>query len=105
MYQIKIIDTYNEVYTIPFKHYEYANLMELIINNLYDDIGACLGRGLCGTCHVKLMSDHNMQPADVHETHTLSKIDGTNETSRLACQIMLNKNINNLTFKIITDNS
>ncbi len=104
MNHINIIDAYNEVYKLSYRRFEYPNLMELIINNLYDDIGECLGRGLCGTCHVELVSDHVISEIlDINEKETLSKLNNTGINSRLACQIILDEKINNMTFKIITE--
>jgi 2Fe-2S ferredoxin len=102
-YSVTIIALDNEVYTIPFKRHEYPSLMELITNNYYEDIGDCRGRGLCGTCHVKLVSKHEPQPIDINEKMTLSKLNGIDNTSRLACQIMLNETLHNKTYKIITE--
>jgi len=53
IYQVTIVDTVQDRYTINFKRYEYPNLMALIIDNTYDDIGDCKGRGLCKTCWVE----------------------------------------------------
>ena len=104
MNQVKIIDTQNQEYTIPYRQFEYPNLMELMIDNLYDDVGACLGRGLCGTCHVALVSGQLDDKIHLQEQETLLKLKNTNKNSRLACQIILNEKINNMTFKIISEN-
>lgn len=105
MNQVKIIDTQNMAYTIPYRQYEYPNLMELVIDHLYDDIGECLGRGLCGTCHVTLISGKLDDKIHLQEQETLSKLKNTHKNSRLACQIILNEKINNMTFKITTENT
>ncbi|WP_445955651.1 2Fe-2S iron-sulfur cluster-binding protein [Yeosuana sp.] len=105
IYKVNIITSYNELYEVDFKRYEYPNLMELIIDNGFDDIGECLGRGLCGTCHVKIMSGAMEDTLDKTEKLTLKKTYNIDTNSRLACQIMLNEKINNMTFKIITDNT
>lgn len=105
MYQVHIITTNNSLIKIPFKRYEYPNLMELIVNTYYEDIGECLGRGLCGTCHVKLVKGTYQNPKDHTETNTLNHLYFTDETSRLACQILLDETIDNLTFKLISDNN
>ena len=103
MKHVNIIDSQNEFYKISFRPYEYPNLMELIVDHLYDDIGACLGRGLCGTCHIKLVSEPFDTKMSQQEKQTLSKLDNANENSRLACQILLNEKIHDKTFKIITE--
>tara|TARA_R110002050_G_scaffold275455_1_gene420221 strand:+ start:27103 stop:27420 length:318 start_codon:yes stop_codon:yes gene_type:complete len=102
-YTVNILTTNETLVKIPFKSYEYPNLMELIINTYYEDIGECLGRGLCGTCHVKIIKGVLENTSETSEKTTLSKIYNVDTNSRLACQIMLNSKINNLTFKIITE--
>ena len=104
LFNINIIDTYNDTYKLSYKRFEYPNLMELIINSIYEDIGDCLGIGLCGTCHVKIISGDINEDIEVNEKATLIKLNDSDQNSRLACQIILNEKINNMTFKIITDN-
>ena len=103
-YTVNIITTDNELISIPFRRFEYPNLMELIIDTTYEDIGECLGRGLCGTCHVKLQTGVLNDFIEPVERETLKKLNNIGTNSRLACQIILDEKINNLTFKIITDN-
>lgn len=103
-YSVNIITTDNSLVNIPFKPQEYPNLMELIIDTYYEDIGECLGRGLCGTCHVKIVSGILKSSMDSTEEETLNKTYHSNLNSRLACQIMLTKHIDKMTFKIITEN-
>jgi len=104
LYRINIITTNNKQIEIPFRRFQYPNLMELIVDTYYEDIGECMGRGLCGTCYVKLQScsiNDSMEPV---EKETLKNLHDFDSNSRLACQIMLDEKINNMTFKIITDN-
>ena len=104
IYQVNIISTNNKRIEIPFKRFQYPNLMELIVDTYYEDIGECLGRGLCGTCHVKVRLGSLHDRIEPVEKETLSNLYNSDGNSRLACQIMLDKKINNMTFKIITDN-
>ena len=101
---VSIIDVFDEVHEISFSRHEYPNLMELIVNSYYEEIGDCKGRAWCGTCHVKDLSKETISEIiDISEEDTLNKLDERDATSRLACQIMLTKNINNKTFKIIRE--
>ena len=102
-FNVNIITSNNEFIEIPFNRFEYPNLMELVVDRYYEDIGECLGRGLCGTCHVKLIEGSLNDTKDISETKTLNQVNYVDNTSRLACQIILDEKINNLTFKIITD--
>ena len=103
-YTVYIITSTNELIEIPFKRFEYPNLMELIVDTTYEAIGDCLGKGICGTCHVKLQSGALNDSIEPAEKETLRKLNNTNTNSRLACQIMLDEKIDKLTFKIISDN-
>lgn len=102
-YSVNIIASNKSMVNIPFKLFEYPNLMELIIDTYYEDIGECLGKGWCGTCHVKIVSGTLESTIDFTEKETLSKACNTDSNSRLACQIMLTKHIDKMTFKIITE--
>ena len=53
--QVTVIDSDQTTYQIVYKKHEYANLMELMVNTFYSEIGACRGKGLCGTCCVKII--------------------------------------------------
>ncbi len=101
---ITIIDVHNETHEIDFRPYEYANLMELIINKYYEEIGDCGGRGLCGTCHVQPNQLMIYDIPSFQETKTLNLLGGKSGSSRLACQIMVNEKIDRMTFKIINNN-
>jgi 2Fe-2S ferredoxin len=103
-YKVTLINSNNELFEVGYKLFEYPNLMELIVDFGIDDIGECLGRGLCGTCHVKHISGSLNDTMETTERLTLKNTHNTAENSRLACQIILNENINNMTFKIITNN-
>ena len=54
MYTVYVIDTIGDTHVLEFKKFEYRNLMELLVNRLHDEIGDCKGRGLCGTCHIRV---------------------------------------------------
>ncbi|HMQ43917.1 2Fe-2S iron-sulfur cluster-binding protein [Mariniflexile maritimum] len=103
-YVVNIVTSDNQLFSIPFKRFEYPNLMELIVENNFEDIGECLGRGLCGTCHVVLTEGALNDFMEPIEKETIKTLNNTQPNSRLACQIMLDEKINNRTFKIITDN-
>jgi ferredoxin, 2Fe-2S len=105
IYKVNIISTSNKLIEIPFRRYEYPNLMELIVNTYYEEIGECLGRGLCGKCHLKIITGILQDTMDVTEKETLFNLNERDTNSRLACQIILDEKINNMTFKIITNDN
>ena len=71
-----------------------------------DNYGLCGGNGICGTCHIQILeadlSRFDLPNEDELETlGTLSTKVGKN--SRLACQIKLKDNHNNITVTIAPD--
>ena len=91
-----ILDTYPN---------EYANLMVLIFDKIYpENFGDCKGIGRCGTCHIKILNSSIVLPGqDRNETTTLGKMENTDNTSRLACQILITDLINDLRVEVLND--
>lgn len=103
-YSITIINEKDISTTLAFSTHAYPNLMEFIVNELYEDIGACKGKAWCGTCHGVVVQGI-FDRADIvgDEMHTLKRL-STEPQSRLACQIMLEPELDGMVFKIIGDN-
>lgn len=99
---VTIIDIDNESHLIKYKRFEYPNLMELIVNTYYSEIGECKGKGLCGTCVLELVYGKFTNTLSKQEQHTLLVHKKGGKGFRLACQIVLDKNLDGLTFKVIT---
>jgi ferredoxin len=90
--------------TLNFVPHGHQNLMELIVNELYEDIGACKGKAWCGTCHgVVVQGVFDKEEIFGDELKTLRRL-VTEPQSRLACQIMLEPELDGMIFKIIGDN-
>lgn len=101
-FNVTIIDTIDQVHEINFKHHEYRNLMELIVDNYYEEIGECRGRGMCRTCFVTIDEKSNI---DKKRAHKISFINSPHTMEYLfACQILVDENINNMTFKVLGNN-
>ncbi len=102
-YKVTITDSYNDIFELLFTKHQYPSLMTLIANHYPEEFGECKGRGLCGTCHIKITSGNINEPIEITEKETLKNCYDTDKNSRLACQIMLNEEIDDMTFKIITE--
>lgn len=102
-YKVTITDVYNAVFELPFTRYQYPNLRTLIAHSYPEEFGECKGRGLCGTCHIKTSEGILTDTIESAEKEILTSICNTDTNSRLACQILLDDKINNMTFKIITE--
>jgi ferredoxin, 2Fe-2S len=89
-------------------HYgEYRNLMALLFDKLYiEDFGECKGMGRCGTCVIKLEglpgTDNALQR---NEQTTLLRTGLNDEDLRLACQILVDQNLQGVTINIIGSNN
>lgn len=82
---------------------EYHNLMELLFDKYVEEWGDCKGRAWCGTCHIEILGGNLTEKIDEDEKQTLLKINGTTGRSRLACQIPLNAELNDVIFRILKD--
>lgn len=102
VYQITIIDEFEQEKTISYTPRSYRNLMELVVNELWEEWGDCKGRAMCGTCHVEVI-DGDIGEVDSFEQHTLDGLSNKTPRSRLACQMMVDRSIHNMTFKILRD--
>jgi 2Fe-2S ferredoxin len=56
----------------------------------------CGGVGLCGQCHVYVLSDHKLSPISEQEEETLDKLTFLKSNSRLCCQIHVDERIDGL---------
>lgn len=62
----------------------------------------CEGFGVCGGCHVKIENLLDKLPEiSEKEDDTLDRVSGVGINSRLACQIVLNSNLDGLIVKLV----
>lgn len=96
------IEYEDEIHKLTTFTSEYRSLMHLIFDKIYtDDFGDCKGVGRCGTCIVEILNNITIaNQSDRNEAATLSKLEHSTPTSRLACQILIDEKINNLHCKI-----
>ena len=100
-YNFTYINEFDEECKAEFRLNEYHNLMELLFDKYMEDIGDCKGRAWCGTCHIQILEGRISEKMDADEKETLSKSEDVAENSRLACQIPVNSELHNLSFKIM----
>ena len=92
-----------EKYELQTPEGEYRNLMVLLYDIIYiEDFGECKGMGRCGTCIVKVEGlPTAVSTLERNEERTLYKMDRQAGELRLACQILVDENLNNITVEII----
>ncbi|OUV57809.1 MAG: hypothetical protein CBC73_00150 [Flavobacteriales bacterium TMED113] len=97
---INIIDESGKKHILNIDVHPDMNLMEVLRS--YDFMeGACGGMCLCATCHCYIVSDDkNILIKNEEEDDMLDQLFSLKENSRLACQIPLSKELDNLTIQI-----
>lgn len=80
------------------------SLMEFLKGNDYDILATCGGMALCATCHVEVISGFDALSTITDDEYAmLDTLPNITDTSRLACQLKLADNMNNITVKIMGD--
>ncbi|MGI8635872.1 MAG: 2Fe-2S iron-sulfur cluster-binding protein [Segetibacter sp.] len=92
-----------EEFTLQIYEREYRSLMALLFDKIcIEDFGECKGMGRCGTCIVKIegLAD-GVNSFDRNEERTLGKAGVTQQNFRLACQILIDKNLEKVKVEVI----
>jgi len=78
---------------------EGLSVLEIAHRNKVDIEGACEGSLACSTCHVVVAPEwyDRLEPAGEDEEDMLDLAFGLTSTSRLSCQIIMNKALDGLT--------
>jgi 2Fe-2S ferredoxin len=80
---------------------EYRNLMVLLNEKFYiENFGDCGGMGRCATCIVEIKNDPHLVSRQRNEESTLIKMGISQSNIRLACQILVNEELENAVIKI-----
>lgn len=96
----------SEKFIVKTYRHAYRNLMALLTNNLYlENFGECGGQGRCATCLVKISGyDMLKNPITRNEQTTLSKMQLSDISIRLACQILITESLDGCLIEIVEDN-
>ena len=91
------------LHTVSTHSRECISLMSLLKDRIYpQDFGECGGVGRCGTCLVRIKSDKS--PSLIgKEANTLEKMGIDDPDLRLACQIQVDENLNNIIITVLSD--
>lgn len=100
-----IVDYEDQQYEIRTYPNEYSSLMMLIYDQIYTEgFGECRGMGKCGTCLVEITAKRQEPTAyERNEDATLLKAGLQQENLRLACQLMVDENLDGLTVKVLSN--
>jgi len=100
MIQLTVIDRNDQVHTLDAPTDLNMNLMELCKAYELPVQGTCGGMALCSTCHVYVLSDHDLPEMNEAEEEMLDQAFFVQNNSRLGCQIRLTEEIEGLTVKL-----
>ena len=92
-----------KIYHIKTYPNEYCSLMMLIYDKISpEEFGDCLGMGKCGTCLIEIIeSQSKLSSYNRNEETTLAKHGIRSKHVRLACQILIDDQINDLKFNVL----
>ncbi len=92
-----------EEFTLQTYEREYRSLMALLFDKIcIEDFGECKGMGRCGTCIVKIEGlPDGVNSFDRNEERTLYKAGVTQQNFRLACQVLIDKNLEKVKVEVI----
>jgi 2Fe-2S ferredoxin len=76
------------------------SLMELMRAVELPVPGTCGGIALCASCHIYVLSEHNLSIANEEEISLLDSLPNSKNNSRLSCQLRINESLNNLIIEI-----
>ena len=103
--RLNVIDREGKKMAIDIE--EGTTIRDAIVERLSpDNYGVCGGNCSCGTCHVYVTPDDikKLKPKEEDEIHILNDAAvKPTENSRLACQVELQKEYNNITVTIAPD--
>ena len=103
--QLNVIDREGKKTTLDIE--EGTTIRDAIVERLSpDNYGVCGGNCSCGTCHVYVTPDDikKLKAKEEDEIHILNDAAvKPTENSRLACQVELQKEYNNITVTIAPD--
>jgi len=78
------------------------SLMEVLRAGGYPIPGTCGGIALCATCAVDVLrGTENLTPADDQELDMLDTLPETADTTRLACQIRVGREMDGMVIRIV----
>jgi ferredoxin len=100
---ITVIDRQDEEHRIEVPTDMNLNLMEVCKASELPVKGTCGGMALCSTCHVYVLSDHELSEMTMDEELILDQAFFVQSNSRLGCQIKISSHLDGLRVKLAPD--
>ncbi len=100
MIRIIVVDREDEEHHLEAPTDMNMNLMEVCKAYELPVQGTCGGMALCSTCHVYVLSDHELPKMNTAEEEMLDQAFFVKENSRLGCQINMRDDLEGLKVKL-----
>ena len=100
MIEIILIDREDQPHSLEAPTDMNMNLMELCKAYELPVKGTCGGMALCSTCHVYVLSEHELPEMTEDEENMLDQAFFVQDNSRLGCQIKLSDDLEGLKVKL-----
>jgi ferredoxin len=98
--KVTVIDRENKEHVLDAPTDMSMNMMELCKSYELPVEGTCGGMALCASCHMYVLSDHQLHEASDDEEDMLDQAFFVEDNSRLGCQIKLANNLDGLKVKL-----
>lgn len=100
MVNITIVDRHDVPHQLEAPTDMNMNIMELCKAAELPVKGTCGGMALCSTCHVYILSDHELPQPSEDEEDMLDQAFFVEDNSRLGCQIRITDHLEGLRLKL-----
>ena len=94
--QLTVIDRDGISHTLEAPTDMNLNLMEVCKGSELPVEGTCGGMALCASCHVYVLSDHDLPEQSDNELDMLDQAFFVKDNSRLGCQLRMNDSLHGL---------
>ncbi len=98
--QVTVIDRDDQEHVLDAPTDMAMNMMEICKSYELPVEGTCGGMALCASCHVYILSDHELPAPTEDEEDMLDQAFFVKSNSRLGCQIKITENIDGLKVKL-----
>lgn len=97
---LTVIDREEEIHELEAPTDMNLNLMEVCKSYELPVEGVCGGMALCASCHVYVLSDHELEEPTEEEEDMLDQAFFVEDNSRLCCQIKISKEVDGMKVKL-----
>ncbi len=100
---IQIIDKLDQKHDLEFPNDSSYSLMEMLRAAELPVLGTCGGLALCASCHIYVLSNHDLDQMKEEEEQLLDSLHNSKSNSRLSCQLRIHKSLDGLVCQLATE--